>query len=430
MMQHLRTMARRAQLAQVRLAGTCPIALSENTKAFLQIEEDFGSFNYHPMEVVLKEAKGVHVYDVDGKEYMDFLSAYSAVNQGHSHPKIAAAAIDQLQKLALTSRAFHNDQLGPYSQKMCELLGFERLLPMNTGAEAVETALKLTRRWGTAVKGIPNDQVKVVVVENCFHGRTFGAISASTDPTAFEQFGPLLPGFIKIPYNNLEALEAAFQDPTVAGFLFEPIQGEAGIIVPDDEYVPGVRALCDKYNVLMVADEVQTGLCRTGKMLAVQHSNVKPDLIILGKALSGGFYPVSAVLGSNEVIRTIHPGEHGSTFGGNPLACRIACAAMDVLVEENLADNAEKMGEIFRSELRALEHPMIAEVRGRGLLNAVVVQPKDGRDAMDVCYAMMERGLLAKPTHGDTIRFACPLVITEPQLRQAVEIIRDALESL
>ncbi len=389
----------------------------------MELEARHGAHNYHPLPVVLSRGEGVFLWDPEGRRYFDFLSAYSAVNQGHGHPKIVEAMVDQAHRLALTSRAFYNDALGPFEKHVTELFGFDKVLPMNSGAEGVETALKLARRWGYAKKSIHEDQAKVVVCEGNFHGRTITIVSASTDPDSYAGFGPYTPGFVKIPYDDLVALERALADPTVCAFLVEPIQGEAGVVVPADGYLKGVRDLCTSRHVLFVADEVQTGLARTGKMLACDHEGVRPDVLILGKALSGGMYPVSAVLADDAVMLTIEPGQHGSTFGGNPLAARIAVAALEVLREENLAENASRMGEVFRAGLRAIEHPMIDLVRGKGLLNAVVVRPQGGKTAWDVCLKLKDNGLLAKPTHDHIIRFAPPLVITEPQVREGIGII-------
>ncbi|MCG6924164.1 MAG: ornithine--oxo-acid transaminase [Acidobacteria bacterium] len=392
----------------------------------MALEARFGAHNYHPLPVVLTRGEGVFLWDPEGRRYFDFLSAYSAVNQGHCHPKIVATMVDQAGRLALTSRAFYNDALGLFEKHITELFGYDKVLPMNAGAEGVETALKLARRWGYRVKGIPDNEAKVVVCEGNFHGRTITVISASSDPDSYAGFGPHTPGFVKIPYDDLAALEAALDDPAVCAFLVEPIQGEAGVMVPRDGYLKGVRELCTRSRVLFVADEVQTGLARTGRMLACDHEDVRPDVLILGKALSGGMYPVSAVLADDDIMLTINPGEHGSTFGGNPLAARVAVAALEVLREESLADNAERMGAIFRSELQAIDHPMIDLVRGKGLLNAVVVRPKDGKTAWDVCVKLKDSGLLAKPTHDHIIRFAPPLVITEAQVREGIEIIKQS----
>jgi ornithine--oxo-acid transaminase len=400
---------------------------------FIDLEHHYGAHNYHPLPVVLEKGEGVYVWDVEGKQYLDFLSAYSAVNQGHCHPKIIKALIDQASQITLTSRAFHNNLLGEYERYITSYFGYEMVLPMNTGVEGGETAVKLARKWGYTKKGIAENKAKIVFVEGNFWGRTLGAISASTDPSSTDGFGPFMPGYEIIPYNNLEALENALKDPNVAAFMFEPIQGEAGVVVPDEGYLTGVRALCSQYNVLMIADEVQTGLCRTGKMLACDHENVKPDILILGKALSGGVIPISAVLSSSEIMLCIKPGEHGSTFGGNPLACAVATAALKVLTDEDLADNAEKMGVIFRSRMEALmaKTSLVTIVRGRGLLNAIVIKPfGDNKTAYDVCLALKDNGLLAKQTHGDIIRFAPPLVITEEQVHEACDIIERTILSL
>lgn len=406
------------------MASTTETPTGLSSEQAIELEARYGAHNYHPLPVVLTRGEGVFLWDPEGKRYFDFLSAYSAVNQGHCHPKIVEAMVDQASRLALTSRAFYNDALGPFEKHITELFGYDKVLPMNAGAEGVETALKLARRWGYRVKGIPDAEAKVIVCEGNFHGRTITVISASSDPDSYAGFGPYTPGFVKIPYDDLAALEAALADPTVCAFMVEPIQGEAGVVVPSDGYLKGVRELCTQKEVLFVADEVQTGLARTGTMLACDHEGVRPDVLILGKALSGGMYPVSAVLADDEIMLTIEPGQHGSTFGGNPIAARVAVAALEVLQEENLAENAGRMGEIFRSELQALDHPMIELVRGRGLLNAVVVRPKDGKTAWDVCVMLKENGLLAKPTHDHIIRFAPPLVIDEPQVREGIEIIK------
>lgn len=402
-------------------------ATSAATQHFIDLEEQYGAHNYHPLPVVLQKGKGVFVWDVDDKRYFDFLSGYSAVNQGHCHPAIISALTEQAQQLTLTSRAFHNNLLGEYEAYVTKLFGYDKVLPMNTGVEAVETALKLSRRWGYEVKGIEKDRAKIIVCKENFHGRTLGVISYSTDPSATAGFGPFVPGFEKIPFNDTAALEEALQDKNVAAFLFEPIQGEAGVMVPDDGYYKAVRTLCTTYNVLMVADEIQTGLCRTGHLLACDAENVRPDMVILGKALSGGTLPVSAVLCNDEIMMTIKPGEHGSTYGGNPLACRVAMAALDVLQQESMAVNAESMGELFRTSLEKLDSPFIKIIRGRGLLNAIVIQHANKDAAWDLCVEMMNNGLLAKPTHGDKIRFAPPLVINEEQISEAIEIIRKSL---
>jgi ornithine--oxo-acid transaminase len=397
------------------------------SKQAIELEDKHGAHNYHPLPVVLSKGEGVFVWDVEGKRYYDFLSAYSAVNQGHCHPKIVDALIEQSKTLALTSRAFYNDVLGVYEKYITSYFGFDKVLPMNTGAEGVETAIKLCRKWGYKKKGIPQNEAKIIVCDSNFHGRTTTIISFSNDPDAYNDYGPYTPGFVRIPYNNLVALEKALQDPTVAGFLVEPIQGEAGVYVPDEGYLKKASELCKKNNVLFIADEVQTGIARTGRMLACDHEDVKPDILILGKAISGGIYPVSAVLADDDVMLVIKPGQHGSTFGGNPVAAKVAMAALEVVKEEKLAERAQYLGEILRRELRAIETDMITLVRGKGLLNAIVINPKNGKDAWDVCLKMAENGLLAKPTHGDKIRFAPPLVITEEQLMECVEIIKKSV---
>lgn len=402
---------------------------SQTAEQYIQLEEKYGAHNYHPLPVVLERGEGVYLWDVEGKQYYDFLSAYSAVNQGHCHPKIIGALTKQAQELTLTSRAFHNNVLGEYEEFITKYFGYDKVLPMNTGVEGGETAIKLARKWGYTVKGIPENQAQVIFVEGNFWGRTIAAISSSSDPSSYTGFGPFVPGYKVIPYNNLEALEIAMQDKNVCAFMFEPIQGEAGVVVPQEGYIAKAKALCEKYNVLMIADEVQTGLCRTGKMLACDHENVKPDILILGKALSGGVLPVSAVLCDDEIMLTIKPGEHGSTYGGNPLACKVAIASLKVLRDEKLAENAAYLGEILRTELKNIKSEMISQVRGKGLLNAIVVKPKNGKDAWDVCIALMHNGLLAKPTHGDIIRFAPPLVISEEQLMSCIRIIKDTLAS-
>ncbi|MCF6172027.1 MAG: ornithine--oxo-acid transaminase [Bacteroidales bacterium] len=395
----------------------------------ISLEEKYGAHNYHPLAVVLSKGKGAKVWDVEGKEYFDFLSAYSAVNQGHCHPKIVGAMIEQAQTLTLTSRAFYSDALGGYEKYITEYFGYDKVLPMNTGAEADETALKLCRRWAYDVKGVRADQAKIVVCADNFHGRTISIISMSTDPESKAGFGPYTPGFEVIPYNDLGALQRALDDTNVAGFLVEPIQGEAGVVVPDEGYLRKAFAMCKAKNVLFIADEVQTGIARTGKLLACDHEGVRPDILILGKALSGGAYPVSAVLADDEIMLTIKPGQHGSTFGGNPVAAKVAVAALEVVKEEKLAERAEKLGEIFRTEMRKIDSDRIELVRGKGLLNAVVIRPKDGKTAMDVCIKMAENGLLAKPTHDHIIRFAPPLVITEGQLMEAVALIKKSILS-
>ena len=397
----------------------------------MELEDNYGAHNYHPIPVVLERGEGVYVWDVNGKKYFDFLAAYSAVNQGHCHPRIIKALINQAQKLTLTSRAFYNSILGEYEKYITSYFGYDKVLPMNTGVEGGETALKLARRWAYDVKGVEKNKAKVVFAKGNFWGRTLAAISSSNDPSSFEGFGPFLPGFELIEYNNLNALEEAIKDPNTAAFMVEPIQGEAGVIVPDNNYLKGVRALCTKYNVLFIADEVQTGLGRTGKMLACDHEGVKPDILILGKALSGGTIPVSAVLANNEVMLTIKPGEHGSTYGGNPLACAVAMEALKVLKDEKLSENSEALGIIFRDEMNRLknESDLITDVRGKGLFNAIVIKELNGKTALDVCLKFAENGLLAKPTHGDIIRFAPPLVINREQLMECVNIIRHVILS-
>ena len=394
---------------------------------YIDREDKFGAHNYHPLPVVLDRGNGPFVWDVEGKRYYDFLSAYSAVNQGHCHPKITAAMVEQASKLTLTSRAFYNSVLGEYEKYITNYFGYDKVLPMNTGAEADETALKLCRKWAYLVKGIRENQAKIIVCEGNFHGRTITIVSMSTDPDSRKDYGPFTPGFITIPYNDLPALEKALADPDVAGFLVEPIQGEAGVYVPDEGYIRKAYDMCKSKNVLFIADEVQTGLCRTGKLLACDHEGVRPDILILGKALSGGAMPVSAVLADDEIMLTIKPGEHGSTFGGNPLAAKVGIAALEVLKEEKLAENAERLGKIFRDEMMSIKSDMIELVRGKGLLNAVVIRPKAGKQAWDVCLSMMELGVIAKPTHEHIIRFAPPLVITGEQLRDAISIIKKAL---
>ena len=389
-------------------------------------EEKFGAHNYHPLPVVLERGEGVYVWDVDGKRYYDFLSAYSAVNQGHCHPKIINALTEQSKILTLTSRAFYNNVLGEYEEYITNYFGYDKVLPMNTGAEGDETAIKLCRKWAYQKKGIGENEAMIIVCEGNFHGRTITVISMSSDPEARNEFGPYTPGFITIPYNNIDALEKELKNPNIAGFLVEPIQGEAGVFVPDDGYLKKAYDLCKKNNVLFIADEVQTGIARTGKLLACDFEGVRPDILILGKALSGGVLPVSAVLADDDIMLTIKPGEHGSTFGGNPVAAKVAIAALEVVKEEKLAENAERLGEIFRNEFRSIKSEMIKLVRGKGLLNAVVIAPKGGKEAWDVCLTMKEYGVIAKPTHGDIIRFAPPLTITEEQLRDAMERIKKA----
>ena len=387
----------------------------------IEMEAKYGAHNYHPLDAVLAKGEGVFMWDVEGKKYYDFLSAYSAVNQGHCHPKIVKAMCDQANTLTLTSRAFYNDCLGPYEKY--------KVLPMNSGAEADETALKLCRRWGYEVKGIPENQAKIICCDGNFHGRTITIISMSNDPDSFGGFGPFTPGFIRVPYNDVDALAKALEEENVAGFLLEPIQGEAGVYVPEDGYLKKAYDLCKAKNVLFIADEVQTGIARTGKLLACDHEGVRPDILILGKALSGGTMPVSAVLADDEIMLTIKPGEHGSTFGGNPVACKVAMAALEVVKEEKLAERAEYLGQIFRDEMRSIQSEMVQQVRGKGLLNAVIIKPKNGKEAWDVCVKMKELGVLAKPTHQHIIRFAPPLVITEEQLRDAISRIKEAILS-
>jgi ornithine--oxo-acid transaminase len=404
--------------------------ISSATTSYIAIEEKYGAHNYHPLPVVLSRGEGIYLWDVDHKKYMDFLSGYSAVNQGHCHPRIVNALKRQLEQLTLTSRAFHNDQLGPYEQFITSLFGYDKVLPMNTGVEGGETAIKLARRWGYEVKGIPENKARIVFVDGNFWGRTLAAISSSTDPSSYKGYGPFMTGFDVIPYNDLAALENALTNPDVAGFMFEPIQGEAGVVVPDAGYLEGVRTLCTKYHVLMIADEIQTGLGRTGKMLACDHEKSRPDIVILGKALSGGTLPISAVLADDEVMLTIKPGEHGSTYGGNPLACVVAAESLRVLTEEGMIDNAAKMGDLFRNKLQALQSPYIETIRGKGLLNAVVVKHQHPDAAWELCMEMMRNGLLAKPTHGDKIRFAPPLLINEEAINESVNIISKSLDIL
>jgi ornithine--oxo-acid transaminase len=395
----------------------------------IELEDKYGAHNYHPLPVVLSRGEGVYVWDVEGKQYFDFLSAYSAVNQGHCHPRIVDALSEQARTLTLTSRAFYNDALGPYEKYIAEYFGYDKVLPMNTGAEGDETALKLARKWGYEKKGIPEGEAKIIVCEGNFHGRTITVISMSTDPDARGGFGPYTPGFVTVPYNDLDALERELRDPNVAAFLVEPIQGEAGVYVPDDGYLTRSYELCKKNNVLFIADEVQTGIARTGKLLACDHENVRPDILILGKALSGGVYPVSAVLADDDIMLCIQPGQHGSTFGGNPVAAKVAIAALEVVKDEKLAENADYLGEIFRAEMRKIKSDMVSVVRGKGLLNAIVIEPKGGKTAWDVCVKMKDNGVLAKPTHDHIIRFAPPLVINETQLHEAIELIKESILS-
>lgn len=396
-------------------------------------EEQYGAHNYHPLEAVIERGRGVHVWDVEGKQYYDFLSAYSAVNQGHCHPRIIRALTEQAQQLTLISRAFYNSELGPYEEFITQLFGYDKVLPMNTGVEAVETALKLCRKWAYEVKGVPTNQAKILFATGNFHGRTLSVISGSTDPSSRGGFGPYMPGWEMVEYNNLAALEAALEDPNVAGLLIEPIQGEAGVVVPDPGYLPGAFRLCQEKQVLFMGDEIQTGIARTGKMLALDHYGIKPDILILGKALSGGVLPVSAVLANDEIMLCIRPGEHGSTYGGNPLACAVAREAMQVVLDEKLADNAQRLGEIFRAELNKIrqETDLLTLVRGQGLLNAIVINTnEDSEMAWNICLRLRDNGLLAKPTHGNKIRLAPPLVMTEGQLGDCVEIIRKTLLSM
>jgi ornithine--oxo-acid transaminase len=407
----------------------------ENVKSSAQaieLEDKYGAHNYHPLPVVFAKAEGALAWDVEGKQYFDFLSAYSAVNQGHCHPKIVNAMIEQARTCTLTSRAFHSDKLGIYEKYITEYFGYDKVLPMNTGAEADETALKLCRKWAYMKKGVPDNQAKIIVCEGNFHGRTITIVSMSTDPDSYAGFGPFTPGFVKIPYNDLDALAKALEDPNVAGFLVEPIQGEAGVFVPDAGYLKKASEMCKEKNVLFIADEVQTGIARTGKLLACDHEDVRPDILILGKAISGGVYPVSAVLADDDIMLCIKPGEHGSTFGGNPVACAVATAALEVVREEKLAERAERLGKIFRDEMVKFqaENDMIELVRGKGLLNAVIIRPKNGKEAWDVCVRMKELGVLAKPTHQHIIRFAPPLVITDEQLMEAIGIIKEAIRTV
>lgn len=400
----------------------------KNSQYFIDLENQYGAHNYHPLPVVLDKGEGVFVWDVEGKKYYDFLSAYSAVNQGHSHPKIVEALVNQAKKLALTSRAFYNSNLGEYEKKITTLFGFDKVLPMNSGAEAVETAVKLARKWSYEVKGISENAAKIVVCENNFHGRTTTIVSFSNDPDANQNYGPFTPGFVKIPYNDLNALEETLKNDSanIAAFLVEPIQGEAGVYVPDENYLKNASELCKKYNVLFIADEVQTGIARTGKLIACHHENVQPDILILGKALSGGMYPVSAVLANDEIMNVIKPGQHGSTFGGNPIACAVAVAALDVVANEKLSERSEELGKLFRSEIEKLieKTDLITKVRGKGLLNAILINDTpDSKTAWNLCVKLKENGLLAKPTHGNIIRLAPPLVITEEQLLECVKII-------
>lgn len=400
------------------------------SERLMHLEELYGAHNYHPLPVVLDRGKGVYVWDVEGKQYFDFLSAYSAVNQGHCHPEIVAALVEQASKLTLSSRAFYNSRLGEYEEYVTQYFGYDKVLPMNTGVEGGETAIKLCRRWAYEVKGVPTNQAKIVFARGNFWGRTLAAISSSTDPSSYHNYGPFMPGYELVPYNDLAALEAALQDPNVAGFMVEPIQGEAGVVVPDAGYMRSAYALCQKYNALLIADEVQTGIARTGKLLCCDHDDIKPDILVLGKALSGGVMPVSAVLCRDEIMLTIKPGEHGSTFGGNPLACAVATAALEVVRKERLAENAAHLGERFRARMQALaeKSPLVVTVRGKGLLNAIVVNDhEEGELAWNICLGLRDKGLLAKPTHGNIIRFAPPLVINEAQLEECCDIIESVV---
>jgi ornithine--oxo-acid transaminase len=406
------------------------MATLTKSEQLIELEEKYGAHNYHPIPIVIEKGEGVFVWDAEGKRYYDFLAAYSAVNQGHCHPRLIKVLTEQAQKLTLTSRAFHNTKLGEYEKFITSYFGYDKVLPMNTGVEGVETAIKLARRWAYNVKGVKENEAKIIFAKENFHGRTLGAVSASTDPSSYTGFGPFVPGYITVPYNDLVALEKAMQDKNVAAFIVEPIQGEAGVVVPDEGYLKGVRALCDKLNILFIADEVQTGLCRTGKMLACDHENVKPDVLVLAKALSGGILPISAVLANNEVMLTIKPGEHGSTYGGNPLACVVAMEALKILKDEKLAENSEELGKLLRAELNRIKdrYPdVITTVRGKGLLNAIVIKEKAGKTAWEVCLQLAENGLLAKPTHGDIIRFAPPLVINKQQIMECVAIIEKVI---
>lgn len=406
--------------------------VSANAQRYIDQEDQYGAHNYHPLSVVLSRGEGPYVWDVDGKKYFDFLSAYSAVNQGHCHPKIIQALTDQAQRLCLTSRAFYNDCLGPYEEFVHDFFGYDKMLPMNSGAEAVETGLKLARRWGYRVKGIPDEEAVIIVCDGNFHGRTISIVSMSSDPDSYTHYGPYTPGFVRVPYNDIPALEQAMKENSahLAAVLVEPIQGEAGVMVPQDGYLKRISALTKEHNCLFLADEVQTGIARTGRMLCCDHEDVRPDIVLLGKAISGGVLPISAVLADDEIMLTIRPGEHGSTFGGFPLACKVAMAALTVVKEENLVERAEKLGQIFREEIKKIDNPAIELVRGKGLLNAVVIKPYNGKEAWNLCEIMANNGLLAKPTHRHIIRFAPPLVITEEQLREAIGIIAKSLEEM
>jgi ornithine--oxo-acid transaminase len=415
------------------MASITSTALGINSELLIEKEEQFGAHNYHPLPAVIERGRGVYVWDVEGKRYYDFLSAYSAVNQGHCHPRIVNALVEQAQKLTLISRAFYNSELGPYEEYITQLFGYDKVLPMNTGVEAVETALKLCRKWAYEVKGVPQNQAKILFASGNFHGRTLSVISGSGDPSSRNGFGPYMPGWEMVPYNDLPALEKALQDPNVAGLLIEPIQGEAGVVVPDEHYLRCAYGLCKQNNALFIGDEIQTGIARTGRMLACDHFGVKPDILILGKALSGGVLPVSAVLANDEVMLCIRPGEHGSTYGGNPLACAVATAALQVVIDEKLAENAERLGNLFRQALRDLqaENDLITLVRGKGLLNAIVINTDEDSDlAWELCLRFRDNGLLAKPTHGNKIRLAPPLVITEAEIWDCVEIIRKSMKEV
>lgn len=400
------------------------------TQDYIDREEKYGAHNYHPLPVVLERGEGIFVWDVEGKRYFDFLAAYSAVNQGHCHPRLIQTLTEQAKKLTLTSRAFYNNVLGEWEEYITQLFGYDRVLPMNSGAEADETALKLCRKWAYKVKGIPRNEAKIVVCNGNFHGRTITIISMSSDPDSYNDYGPYTPGFVNVPYNDIQALENALKDPNVAGFLVEPIQAEAGVFVPEDGYLAKAAGLCRKYNVLFIADEIQTGLARTGKMLACDHEGVRPDILVLGKALSGGLLPVSCVLADDEVMLTIRPGEHGSTYGGNPLAVAVSITALDIIRDENLAQNAEDMGQIFRREMKAIPSELIETVRGKGLLNAIAIKPDAPISAWEICVKMKENGIIAKPTHEHIIRFTPPLVIREEELREAIGLIRETFSNL
>lgn len=406
--------------------------LTEKSQHYINLEDKYGAHNYKPLPVVLSQGKGIYVWDVDGKKYFDFLSAYSAVNQGHCHPHIVDVLKEQADTLCLTSRAFYNDALGPYEEFVHNYFGYDKMLPMNSGAEAVETALKLARKWGYKKKGIPENEAIIIACESNFHGRTITIVSLSTDPDARADYGPYTPGIEIIPYNDIDALERLLEEKgdKVAGFLVEPIQGEAGVFVPDDGYLKACSHLCSQHDVLFIADEVQTGIGRTGKMLCCDHEGIRPDIVILGKAISGGVLPVSAVLADDEIMLTIQPGQHGSTFGGFPLACKVATAALEVIRDEHLDINAGVLGKIFREEIRKIDSPFVKEVRGKGLLNAIVIEPHNGKEAWDVCIEMAKNGLLAKPTHQHIIRFAPPLVITEDELMEAINIIKESIKTL